>query len=133
MEREMAERCKTFSLAALDPTNDLVELFLSTRLPVDWAGYTLDQRRRYYKDGEEIQTKGIMERTLASAAEYVQEYLGRSRDDKEYVYKVMRFRTVMDRKEDWKFIGRQRYKFGNLYNNINIYEKIPLPPPVTDL
>lgn len=68
MERRMAERCRAFSLAELDPTNDLVELFLTTKLPVDWAAYTLNQRRRYYKDGEEIQTKGVVERLRASAA-----------------------------------------------------------------
>ena len=133
MERKMAERCRAFSLAELDPTNDLVELFLSTKLPVDWAAYTLDQRRRYYKDGEEIQTKGVVERLRASAAEYVQEYLGRSRDDKEYVYKVIKFRNAMDRRYDWKYIGRQRYVDGSLYKSLGTYEKILLPTPVTDL
>jgi hypothetical protein len=133
MERKMAERCSAFSLAELDPTNDLVELFLTTKLPVDWAAYTLDQRRRYYKDGEEIQTKGVVERLRASAAEYVQEYLGRSRDDKEYVYKVIKFRNVMGQRPDWKFVGRQRYMDGNLYKAINMYEKILLPGGGNDL
>lgn len=133
MERQMAERCRAFSLAELDPTNDLVELFLTTKLPVDWAAYTLDQRRRYYKDGEEIQTKGVVERLRASAAEYVQEYLGRSRDDKEYVYKVIKFRNVMGQRPDWKFVGRQRYMDGNLYKSINMYEKILLPGGGNDL
>lgn len=133
MERRMAERCRAFSLAELDPANDLVELFLTTKLPVDWAAYTLDQRRRYYKDGEEIQTKGVVERLRASAAEYVQEYLGRSRDDKEYVYKVIKFKNIMERRDDWKYIGRQRYVGGSLYKSLGTYEKIVLPPPVTDL
>ena len=126
MEREMVERRREFSLAELDPTNDMVELFLGIKLPVDWAAYTLDQRRRYYKDGDEIKTKGVVERVRVSAAEYVQEYLGRSRDDKEYVYKVVKFKSVMDKKPEWKFVGRQRYIDGDLYKSVNTYDKIIL-------
>jgi hypothetical protein len=74
-----------------------------------------------------------VERLRASAAEYVQEYLGRSRDDKEYVYKVIKFKNIMERMGDWKYIGRQRYVDGSLYKSLGTYEKIVLPPPVTDL
>lgn len=126
MEGRMAEWCKSFSLAELDPTNDMVDLFLETRLPVDWGNYTLDERRRYYKDGESIETKGQVIRERASAAEYVQEYLGRARDDNEYVYKVMKFRTVMSKKEGWRYLGRQRYNLGNLYKSVGTYERIPV-------
>lgn len=133
MEKAMSERSRTFSLAELDPINDMVEVFLSTKLPVDWAAYTLDQRRRYYKDGEEIRTKGIVERTRVSAAEYVQEYLGRSRDDSEYIYRASKFRSAMDRRDDYEFIGKQRYGMGDIYGIIGTWQKKSVSNPVSDI
>ena len=105
---------------------DFVDLFLSTKLPVDWAAYTLDQRRHYYKDSEEIQTKGIVERLRASGAEFLQEYMAIDGKHRDYRNWFARFRTAMDApdiKKHWRFIGRQKYRDGNLYKLLETYER----------
>lgn len=124
MESTMAERCKQYSVPNMD--KDFVDLFLSTKLPVDWDSYTLDQRRHYYKDSEEIQMKGIVERLRASGAEFLQEYMGIDGKNKDYRNWFARFRTAMDApdiKKYWRFIGRQKYRDGNLYKAPETYEK----------
>ena len=103
-EAEMMERCKAYSFAELDSFSDDVSNYLDTLLPVDWAAYTLDQRRHYYKDGEGIKTKGLVSRTEAHAMSFIHEYYGKERGDEKYKGLAAKFNTIMEKEhsKEWK-------------------------------
>lgn len=123
-EREMEERRQSFSTNAEDPLPDMVYNFLETRLPPDWGCYTLDQRIRYFRDGEDIRTKGTELRRRASVTEFMLEYLGMRATSNEYQYKALKVKAIIDGLDEWAYVGRQRYNQGSLYQKIRQYERV---------
>lgn len=117
----MRRQTQGFSITGEDPLPDMVATFLDIRLPPDWSMYTLDQRRRYYKDGEDMQMKGTQPREAASVTEFVCEYLCIDRAAKDYLYKSAEVKNIMDNEDGWEYAGRQRYRYGSLYQKLRTY------------
>ena len=121
----MRKRQADASIVSEDPMDEMLDDFLETKLPPDWSSYTTADRRRYFQSEEDVTFKGQMTRTRMCPAEFVTEYLGMdATKDKEYKFKAVKVRELMNRKEGWRNIGQQRYWYGKRYANPkNVFEK----------
>lgn len=84
LEAEARERQKAYNDNADDPMAEMVELYVNTRLPRDWAKRTLPQRRSYFNDPDPLNMLGVELRERVCPAEFLCERLGRDMGDKEF-------------------------------------------------
>ena len=123
--KEMAERQSGASIVTEDPIGTMLEEFLETKVPVDWSAYTMQERRLYYQNEDDIKCKGTTERTKMCPAEFVCEYMRLDLQSKEYQYKSVRVRELMEANEGWRFVGQKRYWYGTRYGKPkNVFERI---------
>jgi predicted P-loop ATPase len=91
-----------------DPMKGMVELFLQTKLPVDWDSWDLRRRRAYYNQPDPLEEIGTVEREYVCAAEFICERLQRDMQDKDYKYLARRICKILDTLK-WERIGSKRY------------------------
>ena len=92
-----------------DPFTGMVESFLATPLPADWATRSLQQRRNFYHDPDPLEARGTEPRTRACAAEFLCEYLRRDMGDKDFRMMARKFAGIMRKQEDWEPISLSRH------------------------
>jgi predicted P-loop ATPase len=108
-----------------DPMKGMVELFLQTKLPVDWDSWDLRRRRTYYNQPDPLEEIGTVEREYVCAAEFICERLQRDMQDKDYKYLARRICKILDALK-WERIGSKRY--ATLYGVQKTFKR-----PVTNL
>jgi predicted P-loop ATPase len=108
-----------------DPMKGMVELFLQTKLPVDWDSWDLRRRRAYYNQPDPLEEIGTVEREYVCAAEFICERLQRDMQDKDYKYLARRICKILDTLK-WERIGSKRY--ATLYGVQKTFKR-----PVTNL
>lgn len=108
-----------------DPMKGMVELFLQTKLPVDWDSWDLRRRRAYYNQPDPLEEIGTVEREYVCAAEFICERLQRDMQDKDYKYLARRICKILDALK-WERIGSKRY--ATLYGVQKTFKR-----PVTNL
>lgn len=112
---EMERRQKVVSIYSEDQTEALLDDFLETKLPADWAAYSVRMRQNYFTDEEAIRGKGTVTREWVCPAEFVSERLGIEEKDKEYLGRAAKVRKMLEKKEGWEYIGRKRYWYGTIH------------------
>ena len=98
MERQQWE----FSEDADDPMPGMIEEYLNTPLPVDWATWPESNKRAYFRDRDPLAAAGTMKRDRVNANEFLWEYEGMEAKDSGHGKAVRKFNTYMRSKSDWK-------------------------------
>ncbi|MBR3287945.1 MAG: hypothetical protein IKI72_09065, partial [Bacteroidales bacterium] len=86
MEAEARRRQEAFNDDADDPLREMLEAFLETPLPADWAAWDLRRRRAFFANPDPLEAAGTERRSRVCAAEFICERMGREMADKEYKY-----------------------------------------------
>lgn len=98
----MAEKQWDYSEDADDPMPGMIEEYLNTLLPVDWATWPESNKRAYFRDRDPLAATGTMKRDRVNANEFLWEYEGMEAKDSGHGKAVRKFNTYMRSKSDWK-------------------------------
>lgn len=109
MEAEARKTQEAHHESADDPMTGMVESFLATPLPTDWDTRSLQQRRNFYHDPDQLEAKGTEQRTRACAAEFICEYLRRDMGDKEFRGLSKKFNGFMRLMGGWEELSSSRH------------------------
>lgn len=86
LEREARRRQEEYSDSQDDPLLDMLTYFIDMKLPPSWPTWELNRRRAWLKNPDPLSEEGTVTRDRVCAAEFICEYMGRDRADKEYKY-----------------------------------------------
>ena len=92
-----------------DPMVAMLQTFLDTKLPVDWATRDIIDRRRWLKNPDPLDAEGVELREKVCAAEFICEQMGRDMSDKEYKYLSRKVCKMIDDLPDWERISTTKH------------------------
>lgn len=92
-----------------DERKGVVENFLSLRLPRDWETMTLNERREWIRDDEDLRKGGENLREFTCVAEIWCECLGKSRDDMSR-YNTRDLNDLLKTLRGWELSGTRTFK-----------------------
>ena len=99
------KRQQDFNDNSDDPWVGMIQNFLDTKLPPDWAMWDLQRRREFYRgEADSISAAATMPRERACAMEFLTEVLRRDIGGKELKYEVRKFNRIV------KDLGWGEYK-----------------------
>jgi hypothetical protein len=87
----------------------MLQKFLDTKLPVDWATRDIADRRRWLKNPDPLDAEGVELREKVCAAEFICEQMGRDMSDKEYKYLSRKICKLIDGLPDWERVSMVRH------------------------
>lgn len=102
LEAQARKRQEAYNDNADDPLVSLLDKFLNTRLPVDWATRDILSRRRWLNNPDPLDVKGVELRDKVCAAEFICEQMGRDMTDKEYKHLARKICKMLDALPDWE-------------------------------
>ena len=105
MERQARERQQAFNDDSDDPTRELLEDFLSRKMPADWGTYDLNRRKAWWKDPDPMNAEATETRQVMCAAEFICERLGIDMSDVKYRYAARKVKNLMRDREDWEEVS----------------------------
>lgn len=109
LEEKARKRQELFNDDADDELPGLVEAFMNMKLPPDWGTWELSRRRAYLKSPDPLDESATEQRTIVSVPEFICEYLGRSRGDKEYKYLARKVAKIMAGIPNWNSVDSSRH------------------------
>lgn len=127
LETLSRKRQEEYSDSSDDPLREMLTEFIDKKLPPSWGTWDLNRRRTWLKNPDPIDEVGTIRRERICAAEFVCEYLGRNRADKEYKYLARKVFDMLD-KLGWKRVSLSRHAEG-LYGRQKSFER-PAEIPV---
>ena len=90
------KRQQDFNDNSDDPWVGMIQNFLDTKLPPDWAMWNLQRRREFYRgEADSISAAVTMPRERACAMEFLTEVLRRDVGGKELKYEVRKFNRIV--------------------------------------
>lgn len=95
-----------------DPLKTLLQKFLDTKLPADWATRSTTSRYRWLNEPDPLDAQGVETRNRVCAAEFICEQMGRSMTDKEYKYLARKVNKYIEETEGWERVGTSRHAEG---------------------
>lgn len=120
-ECEMRVRQQDYNEGNNDARAGVIENFLETKLPTDWASYDTNQRIVYLADDDSIEKHGIKVRDKVCAAEILQEVLKERMDDTTK-YKIREINNFLQKMPGWRKMAHPE-RFGH-YGVQRGYERI---------
>lgn len=109
LEVQARQRQEEYNDNSDDPLAAMLQKFLDTRLPADWATRDIDSRRRWLKNPDPLDADGVELREKVCAAEFICEQMGRDMADKEYKYLSRKICKMIDDLPDWERMGASRH------------------------
>lgn len=109
MEILARQRQEEYNDNSDDPMVALLLKFLDTKLPVDWATYTIADRRRWLNNPDPLDTEGTELRERVCAPEFICEQLGRDMSDKDYRYLSRRICKLIEALPNWERVSTTKH------------------------
>lgn len=97
LEKEARERQQEYTDGSDDPMEGVLQTFLDTKLPPDWATWELARRRAWIRNPDPLSSTGTVLRDRVCAAEFICERMGRDMTDKEYKYIARKVGALLDK------------------------------------
>lgn len=109
LEAQARQRQEEYNDNSDDPIVAMLQKFLDTKLPVDWATRDIDDRRRWLKNPDPLDAEGVELREKVCAAEFICEQMGRDMSDKEYKYLSRKICKLIDDLPDWERVSTTKH------------------------
>ncbi|MCM1293769.1 MAG: virulence-associated E family protein, partial [Bacteroides sp.] len=108
METMARERQQEYTDGSDDPMLGVLQAFLDTKLPPDWATWELARRRAWMRNPDPLDATGTVLRDRVCVPEFICERMGRDMTDKEYKYIARKVAALMD-KLGWTRLATTRH------------------------
>lgn len=109
MEAQARQRQREFNDDSDDPIVAMLQKFLDTKLPADWATRDIADRRRWLKNPDPLDAEGVELRERVCAAEFICEQMGRDMSDKEFKYLARKVSNLIADLPNWERISTTRH------------------------
>lgn len=109
LEAQARQRQEEYNDNSDDPIVAMLQKFLDTKLPVDWATRDIADRRRWLKNPDPLDAEGVELREKVCAAEFICEQMGRDMSDKEYKYLCRRISKLIEETPGWERVSTSRH------------------------
>lgn len=109
-EHEMRDRQASHNEAQSDPRPGMIEAYLETALPSDWARRDLNARTLYLADDESQEREGVQKRNKVCAAE-IQFELFHQRADGQSKYAAKEINAILETLPGWER-SKEALRFG---------------------
>lgn len=111
LEKEARQRQDEYSDNQDDPLRDMLIDFIDKKLPPSWPTWDLNRRRAWLRNPDPLDETGTEERERICPVEFICEYMGRDRTDKEYKYISRKVCDMLD-KLGWQRLSTSRHAEG---------------------
>lgn len=105
LELEARKVQEEFNTLSEDPLVGTIQAYLERRLPADWDGRTIEDRRAWIKHGDDFGDGAVLRRDRVCAAEIIVEVLGKSLNEKS-TYDAKNVCAAMRKIEGWEWSGK---------------------------
>jgi len=100
LELEARKVQEEFNTLSEDPLVGTIQAYLERRLPADWDGRTIEDRRAWIKHGDDFGDGAVLRRDRVCAAEIIVEVLGKSLNEKS-TYDAKNVKAIMRKMDGW--------------------------------
>lgn len=100
LEIEARKVQEEFNTLSEDPLVGTIQAYLERRLPADWDGRTIEDRRAWIKHGDDFGDGAVLRRDRVCAAEIIVEVLGKSLNEKS-TYDAKNVKAIMRKMDGW--------------------------------
>lgn len=105
LEAEARKVQEDFNTLSEDPLVGVIREYLERRLPADWEGMTIEQRRAWIRNGDDFGDGAVLRRDKVCAAEIIVEVLGKSLNEKS-TYDAKTVCAAVRKIEGWEWAGK---------------------------
>lgn len=105
LELEARKVQEEFNTLSEDPLVGTIQAYLERRLPADWEGMTIEQRRAWIRNGDDFGDGAVLRRDKVCAAEIIVEVLGKSLNEKS-TYDAKTVCAAVRKIEGWEWSGK---------------------------
>ena len=105
LEAEARKVQEDFNTLSEDPLVGVIREYLERRLPADWDGMTIEQRRAWIRNGDDFGDGAVLRRDKVCAAEIIVEVLGKSLNEKS-TYDAKTVCAAVRKIEGWEWSGK---------------------------